>query len=90
MMGFPFVGSYLIFYGGMMNIPDSYYEAAELEGCGPWKRLFTIDIPLIRPQIKYVFITIFIASVQNFGRTYMVTSGDWELRLLSILCITTW
>lgn len=77
MMGFPFVGSYLIFYGGMMNIPDSYYEAAELEGCGPWKRLFTIDIPLIRPQLKYVFITIFIASVQNFGRTYMVTSGDW-------------
>ena len=34
MIGFPFIGSYLIFYGGMMNISKSYYEAAELEGIG--------------------------------------------------------
>ncbi len=72
MMGFPFVGSYLIFYGAMMNIPSSYYEAAELEGCGVWKRFFRIDLPLIAPQIKYVIICTFIASLQNFSRTYMI------------------
>lgn len=76
MIGFPFVGAYLIFYGGMMNIPSSYYEAAELEGIGIWKRFFKIDIPLIVPQLKYVFITAFIHSLQNFARTYMVTGGQ--------------
>lgn len=76
-IGFPFVGAYLIFYGGMMNISSSYYEAAELEGIGIWKRFFYIDIPLIVPQIKYVFITAFIHSLQNFARTYMVTGGQF-------------
>lgn len=69
--GFPFVGSYLIFYGAMMNIPQDYYEAAELEGAGVWRRFFQIDIPLIAPQLKYVFVITFITSVQNFARTYM-------------------
>lgn len=77
LMNFPFVGGYLIFYGAMMNIPSSYYEAAELEGCSVLRRLLNIDIPLILPQLKYVLTTTFIASVQNFGRTYMVTSGSW-------------
>lgn len=74
LMGFPFVGSYLIFYGGMMNIPSSYYEAAELDGITVTKRLFKIDIPLIAAQTKYVFITTFINSVQNYSRTYMLGS----------------
>ena len=77
LMGFPFVGSYLIFYGAMMNVPDSYYEAAELDGITVIKRFVFIDVPLIFAQIKYVLIMTFIASVQNFGRTYMTTGGSW-------------
>lgn len=80
LMGFPYVGSYLVFYGALMNIPPSYYEAAELEGLGVWKRFFRIDIPLIKPQIKYVVILTIIASVQNFGRTYMITSSLFTVK----------
>ena len=77
LMGFPYVGSYLIFYGAMMNVPDSYYEAAELDGITVMKRFVFIDVPLIFAQIKYVMIMTFISSVQNFGRVYMVTRGSW-------------
>ena len=77
-MGFPFVGGYLIFYGGMMNIPSEYHEAGKLEGLGTIKRFLKIDIPLIMPQIKYIFITTFIASVQNFARTEFVGSASVE------------
>ena len=73
-MGFPFVGGYLIFYGGMMNIPDEYHEAGRLEGLGIIKRFLLIDIPLIMPQIKYIFIMTFISSVQNYARTYILAS----------------
>ena len=81
MMGFPFVGSYLIFYGAIMNIADSYIEAAELEGCPLLRRLISIDIPLILPQIKYVLITTLIASAQNFNRVYMTTGGSWDTQI---------
>ena len=73
-MGFPFIGGYLIFYGGMMNVPKEYHEAGKLEGLGIIKRFLTIDIPLIVPQIKYIFITTFIGSVQNFARTHILRS----------------
>ena len=81
MMGFPFVGSYLIFYGAIMNIADSYIEAAELEGCPLLKRIIQIDIPLVMPQIKYVLITTLIASAQNFNRVYMTTGGSWGTQI---------
>jgi ABC-type sugar transport system permease subunit len=74
-MGFPFVGGYLIFYGGMINIPGEYHEAGRLEGLGAWKRLFCIDIPLIMPQIKYIFVMTIIDSVQNYSRTYVMKSS---------------
>ena len=74
LMGFPFVGSYLIFYGAMMNIPSSYYEAAELDGISVFKRFIKIDIPLCLPQIKYVLIMTVIGSIQNFSRVY-ITMG---------------
>lgn len=78
LVGFPYVGSYLIFYGGMMNIPSSYYEAAELEGAGIFRRFVQIDVPLIFPQIKYVFICSIIASLQNFARIQAITDGDFD------------
>ncbi len=74
-MGFPFVGSYLIFYGAMMNIPSSYYEAAEIDGISVFKRFIKIDIPLCAPQIKYVLIMTIIASIQNFSRVYIAMGG---------------
>lgn len=74
-MGFPFVGGYLIFYGGIMNIPKEYYEACDLEGLNIFKRFFKIDIPLIMPQIRYIFIMTIISSVQNYSRTYMLKSS---------------
>ena len=75
LMGFPFVSGYLLFYGGLMNVPKEYYEACDLEGMSVFKRFFRIDLPLIKPQLKYVFVTIFISSVQNYARTYMLKSS---------------
>ncbi len=78
LVGFPYVGSYIIFYGGMMNIPKSYYEACELEGVGPWRRFVKIDIPLVFPQLKYVFVCSIIASMQNFARVQSITNGAYD------------
>ena len=75
LMGFPYIGGYLIFYGGMINIPNEYHEAGKLEGLSTIKRFLKIDIPLIMPQIKYIFITTFIASVQNFARTQVLAAS---------------
>lgn len=74
-MGFPWVGSYLIFYGALMNVPPEIYESAELEGCKLWRRLISIDLPFIMGQVKYVFIITFIHSVQSLGKLQATTKG---------------
>lgn len=74
-VGFPYVGSYLLFFGALLGIPKDFHAAAELEGCGWIRRIICIDIPLVFPQIKYVFVMTFIASIQNFAGIYLLTEG---------------
>ncbi len=75
LIGFPWVGNYLIVYGALISVPASLYEAAELDGCVWIKRIFYIDIPMIYAQLKYLFVMAFIASFQNFGTIFMATEG---------------
>ncbi|MDR1094188.1 MAG: sugar ABC transporter permease [Clostridiales bacterium] len=75
MIGFPWVGGYIIVYGALMGVPESLHEAARLDGCGRFRRVFVIDLPMIFAQIKYLFITAFIGSMQDFNRVYLTTEG---------------
>ncbi len=83
--GFPWVGSYLIFYGAIGGINASVFESAKLDGCGWVKRILKMDIPLILPQIKYIFITSFIASVQNYTTFYILYGFDGAIRTPALL-----
>lgn len=74
-MNFPWVGSYLIFFGAISGVNKEIYEASKLDGCGWWRRIVQIDIPLIVPQIKYIFIQTFISSVQNYTLILITTGG---------------
>jgi multiple sugar transport system permease protein len=46
-LGIPF--NLVILYSGLQNIPRDLYEAAELDGAGPWQRFRHITMPLLRP-----------------------------------------
>jgi len=77
MIGLPWVGQYILFYGSLMSIPPSLKDAAILEGCNWFQSMIYIDIPMIMPQMKYVFVITFINSIQDFGRIYL-TTGQTE------------
>ena len=83
--GFPWVGSYLIFYGAVSGIDKSLFEAAKLDGCGWWRRMASLDVPLIFPQIKYIVITAFIASVQNYTSIYVLYGVNGQIKTTALL-----
>ncbi|MDR3318964.1 MAG: ABC transporter permease subunit [Clostridiales bacterium] len=74
-VGFPWIGAFLIMYGALVNIPPSLHEAAKMDGCNWFRRIIRIDIPLIVPQLKYILLTSFIGSVQNYGFIFATTGG---------------
>ena len=77
MIGFPWVGSYIILYGALMSVPGEYYDAAKLDGFNWVQRILFIDLPMIRPQLKYIFVLSFIGSIQDFQKVYMTTGGSF-------------
>ena len=77
LIGFPWVGSYIILYGALMSVPGEYYDAAKLDGFNWVQRIIFIDLPMIRPQLKYIFVLSFIGSIQDFQKVYMTTGGSF-------------
>lgn len=70
------VGYYLvIFYAGIMDIPISYYEAAEVDGASKTQQFFWITLPCLKP-ITYLVVTLgIIWSFQAFDMVYAMTQG---------------
>lgn len=70
------VGFYMvIFLAGLQGISPSYYEAAEIDGAGSWKRFWYITLPLLMPTLAFVLIIAMIASFQVFDQVYVMTQG---------------
>jgi multiple sugar transport system permease protein len=69
--GFPM----LVFIAGLHAIPESLYEAAKIDGAGPFRSFTHITLPLIMPTMLFVVVTQFIAHMQVFAQPYIMTGG---------------
>ena len=65
----------LIMLAGLLDIPVTYYEAAELDGANWLQRTFRITLPLMRNIILYLAIAGFVANVQQFELPLVLTKG---------------
>jgi len=65
----------LFFLAGLQQIPVSVYEAAELDGAGAARTLWSITLPLLRPTMFFVTVTSIISSFQVFDSIYAMTGG---------------
>jgi raffinose/stachyose/melibiose transport system permease protein len=77
LVGFPWVSNlgFLIFLGGVQNLPREMTEASNMDGANFVRRVFSIDIPLLMPQFRIVVILSGVYSVQNFIVILLLTNG---------------
>ncbi len=66
--------SILMFYATLHNISDSLYEAASIDGAGPFSKFIKITLPAISPVIFYIIITGVIGSFQVFTQFEVMKS----------------
>ena len=65
----------IILLAGLQGISDSYYEAADLEGAGGWKKFTSITLPLLSPSIFFVSITLTMDALKAFDIIYVFTGS---------------
>lgn len=66
----------VIFLSALKAVPKSFYEAAELDGAGLWKKFWHITMPGLRPTTFYVMVNMIIGSFNVFIQVMMLTGGD--------------
>ncbi|GAB6928254.1 sugar ABC transporter permease [Paenibacillus sp. JCM 10914] len=72
----------IIFLAGLSGIPQSYYEAIEVDGGGWYSKLRQITIPMVTPTLFFNTIMTIIGSFQVFNEAYILTQGGPNNRSL--------
>ena len=65
----------VIFLAGLQEIPGSLYEAARVDGAGPWTRFRHVTMPMLSNTTAFVLIFALIAALQAFDQIYVMTGG---------------
>ncbi len=65
----------LIFLAGMRGIPQTLYDAAEVDGASGWRKFRHITLPLLTPVILYDLIVGLGFGLQVFEQAYITTNG---------------
>ena len=67
--------SMVILVAGLQGIPDTYYEAAKIDGAISWRQFCNITVPLLIPTFEFCMITNTIGNLQVFDQVYVMTQG---------------
>ena len=71
-----YVGYYgIILYSGMNAIPQSIYEAADIDGAGGCKSFFKLTLPLLNPQIVMIMVLAITLAFGIFTEAFLITGG---------------
>jgi ABC-type sugar transport system permease subunit len=65
----------LVFLAGLQGIPDDFYDAAKVDGAGPWQRFRGITLPLLQRTTVFVLVLTMISYLQEFTHIQVMTMG---------------
>lgn len=68
-------GTMVIYLAALKAVPRGLYEAAAMDGAGPWRRFFNVTLPMISPALFFTFIVLTIAGLQTFTEVYTAYFG---------------
>jgi len=77
----------VIFVAGLQAIPERLYEAASLDGAGPWRQFRYVTLPMLAPTALFVAVMTMIGGFQLFAEPYVMTQGGPSNRTLSVVLL---
>ena len=73
LVGFPWIGAFgvLVYLAGLQNISKDIYEAADLDGAGPLRVFWSVELPLIMTQVRINLVLTIIGTIQGWEYVYL-------------------
>ncbi len=65
----------IVLLAGMQQVPAALYEAATLDGAGPWKQFRYVTLPVLRPTLLFTTLVATITGLQLFDLVFAMTDG---------------
>jgi ABC-type sugar transport system permease subunit len=65
----------VIYLAGLQGIPRELYEAARVDGAGPWARFWNVTLPGLSPVAFFLSVTSILACFQSFDIIKTLTNG---------------
>jgi trehalose/maltose transport system permease protein len=78
----PFVA--LLILAGLQVIPTDVYEAARIDGAGPFRRFFSITLPLLRPAILVALIFRTLDALRVFDAFFVMFGARPDTQTMAI------
>ena len=66
----------IVFLGGLQSIPDSYYEAASIDGASPLRQFWEITVPMLKPVVVPSVTLGTIWTFNNINVIYLMTGQN--------------
>lgn len=79
--GIPF--NTILCMAGLQSISPDLYEAAKVDGAGPWRRFIYITIPQMLPILIIVIFNSLVGAARHFGTVYIMTEGEHGTEIAS-------
>ncbi|NLN76614.1 MAG: sugar ABC transporter permease [Armatimonadetes bacterium] len=65
----------ILYLAALQGVPSSYYEAAEIDGAGPWAKFWSVTWPMISPTTFFILVMSIIGGFQSGFMTANVMTG---------------
>ena len=75
----------VILVAGLQSIPERLYEAARIDGAGPWATFWRVTLPMLAPTAVFVALMTLIGNFQLFAEPYVMTQGGPAHSTLSLV-----
>lgn len=70
------VGYWMLFLiAGIQEVPEEVREAALLDGAGPWRRMISVVLPLVRRPLAFVLVADTVSNLLVFAPVQILTKG---------------
>ena len=75
----------VILLAGLALVPEELLKAAQMDGAGPWRRLVTVILPIMKPAILVALLFRTLDAFRIFDNIYVLTNGSNSTGSVSIL-----